>query len=137
MVTCSHSEECSVLFSDEMSGVVSCLDRSLLEHLGDQVTGKFQETYLVEMADGVSERGGVSTEYLYGLDSTDEGSIALNVFPMVVDSRSNGEGREKREGLVGMASLFGLLRRCEVQMNGSLDGIDALLGKASSLQLAP
>ena len=135
MLTCSHSEECAVLFSDEMSGVVPCLDHSLLEYLGGQVTEKFQETYLVEIADGVPQKGGVSMDYLYSLDTTDEGSIALSLFPMVVDDRTSGEGREKKEGLVGMASLFRLLRMCEVQLNGNLDGIDALLGKGSSLQL--
>ena len=134
MVTCSHSQECSVLFSDEMSCVVPRLDAFLLEFLGDQVTSKFQDTYLEEMADGAPQVGGVSMEYLYSLDTVDEGSIALNLFPMVVEARAGGKGEkggDKKEGLVGMASQFHLLRKCELQMNGNLDGIDALLGKFS------
>lgn len=147
MSTCSHSQECSVLFCDEMSGVVPQLASFILEHLGDQVTGKFQDTYLSEITDGIPQGAGVSMEYLYGLDTTDEGSIGLNLFPMIVEARTNvgrggAEGAasaaadKKEERLVGMASMFRLLRKCELQINGNLDGIDALLGKGWNMWLS-
>ena len=130
MATCSYSGECSVLFCDEMSSVVDHLDSSLLTHLCEKVTNDFQDSLLVEMTDGIPEGLGIPVEYTHGLDSTDEGSIALNLLPLVIASRRSQEGGVvKGEGLIDMAARFHLLRKCEQQLNGSLEGIDALLGR--------
>lgn len=129
--TCSHSQQCSILFCDEMCLVVSQLDSAILAHLCEEVTTSFQDTFLVEVTDGVPE--GVSTvpmEFLYGLDPTDEGSIALNLLPMIVDPKArSGGGVVGETKLLEMAAKFHLLRTCEQQLNSSLEGIDALLGK--------
>ena len=76
------------------------------------------------MTDGVPDNSGIPLEFLYGLDSTDEGSIGLNLLPMVISKDGDGG-----EGLVAMAAQFRLLRTCEHHMNMSLESIDALLGK--------
>lgn len=123
MTTCSRSQQCTILFCDEICSVVSELDDAILSHLCEEVTNSFQESYLVEVTDGVPEGMGVPAEFRYGLDSTEEGSIALNLLPMIVASKTDPEG-----GVVAMAAKFYLLRTCEKQLNGNLEGIDALLG---------
>lgn len=67
---------------------------------------------------------------LYGLDAEEEGSIALNLLPLVMGVGGSGEG-VKGEGVRGMAARFHLLRVCEQAVNKSLEGIDALLGEYS------
>ena len=144
-MTCSRSEECSILFCDEMSCIVAHLEASILGHLSERVTSLFQDAFLLEMTDGAPQGVGIPLDFLYGLDSTDEGSIVLNVLPMVVAARTGGMtkggGTKSKEGLVGMAALFRLLRKCEKQLNGNLEVIDALLGKtrqqANSQQAIP
>ena len=119
-----------ILFCDEMCGVVSHLDGSLLSFLCEEITNTFQDTFLVEVGDDLPQ-GGVAMDYLYGLDSTEEGSIALNLLPMILAAKTSSEGGGVAggEGLVGMAARFCLLRTCEQQLNGNLEGIDALLGE--------
>ncbi len=84
--SCSRSPDLSILFYDEMSSVVvrGTLDSSLLRHLCEEMTSKFQDVYLVESTDSASEDHGLPVELAYGLDSTDEGSVALNLLPMVM-----------------------------------------------------
>lgn len=123
MTTCARSQQCTILFCDEICSIVSELDDSIISHLCEEVTNSFQEAFLVEVTDGVPGEVGVPAEFRYGLDSTEEGSIALNLLPMVVASKTNPEG-----GVVGMAAKFHLLRTCEKQLNGNLEGVDALLG---------
>lgn len=141
MSTCSRSQQCSILFCDEMSSVVSHLDKPILEHLCEEVTGNFQDGFLLEVADGVPVGAAVPMEFLYGLDVTDdEGTIALNLLPMVVASNIQPGGggggggcvaeTDSGGGLLGMAARFHLLRTCEQQLRGTLEGIDALLGIA-------
>lgn len=129
---CSHSQECYILFCDEMCSIATELDRSILTYLCESVTGTFQDTFLVEASEGApDETCGVSVDLLYGLDDTEEGSIALNLLPMVVHSRVNPDSSlvTKGEGLFGMAAQFHLLRICEQQLNNNLEAVDALLGK--------
>lgn len=132
MTTCSRSQQCSILFCDEMCSVVPHLNVSILEHLCEQVTSTFQDTFLVEAANGVPQEVGLPMGFCYGLDEdvSDDGSIALNLLPMVLASKSSPEGGAANgDGLIGMAARFHLLRTCEQQLNGNLEGIDALLGK--------
>lgn len=105
---------------------MSELDDAILSHLCEVITNSFQEEFLVEVTDGIPEGLGIPAEFRYGLDSTEEGSIALNLLPMIVASKTDPEG-----GVVAMAAKFHLLRTCEKQLNGNLEGIDALLGKIS------
>ncbi len=135
MKTCRQST--MILFCDEMCGVLSHLDGSLLGYLCSEVTNTFQDTFLVEMTDSIPQAGrvGVAMDFLYGLDTTEEGSVALNLLPMVLAAKTTSEGgggggRASGEGLVAMAAKFHLLRTCEQQLNGNLEGIDALLGMA-------
>jgi len=80
------------------------------------VTIEFQDDYLVEYNEVLP--GGVALGY--GLDSSDEESIALNLWPLLM----NGEGEVVRP----LAARFHLLCQCEQALHGNLGEIDALLG---------
>ena len=107
--------------------VVSELDSSILEYLCEEITSSFQDTFLAEVAEGVPRDTPVSMEFLYGLDCTEEGSIALNLLPMIMAKPEEG-GVAGETKLLEMAAKFHLLRTCEQRLNNSLEGIDALLG---------
>lgn len=133
MATCSHSQECSILFYEEMSSVVADLSSSILSYLCEQVTTLFQDTFLVETADGLPEDLSVPVEFLYALDDMEEGSIALNLLPMLLASsreeRGGGRRRSGGDDLAKMAAQFHLIRMCEQKLNGNLEAVDALLGQ--------
>ncbi len=82
-----------------------------------QVTSSFQDDYLVDAADPLP----TGASLVHALDTVDEGCIALNIFPLV--------GGEGAEGVRSLAARFHLLKVCEAAVNGSLEGIDALLGE--------
>lgn len=83
--SCSRSPDLSILFYDEMSSVVlrGTLDPALLRHLCEETTSKFQDVYLIESMDPLPEDTGLQLELAYALDSVDEGSVSLNLLPMV------------------------------------------------------
>ena len=103
MKTCSRSQQCMILFCDEICLVLSDLDDAIVSHLCVEVMTSFQETFLVEVTEGIPEGLGFPMEFRFGLDSTEEGSIALNLLPMVVAAKTDPEG-----GVVGMAAKFHL-----------------------------
>ena len=134
--SCSHSPDSALLFCDEMSAAVKSipLDSALLRHLCDETTSVFQDTFLVEVSEALPSDLGLPVELAEGLDSSEEGSIAVNIFPLAVRSR---EKTQERGGVLrAMAAQFRLLRICEQTLNGSLEGVDALLGESLSLSLS-
>jgi len=67
------------------------------------------------------------------LDESEEGSIAVNLLPVLLASRNNASSKEKSDSapvsLICLAPHFRLLRVCEEsEHKGDLEGIDALLG---------
>ena len=134
---CSRSPESCLLFCDEMSAAIQSLplDPAILDHLSEETTSLFQDSFLVEVSDPLPTDLGLPTELAEGLDSSEEGSIAVNLLPLAVKV---GEGtRERGSGLRPMAAQFRLLRVCEQTLRDSLDGVDALLGLSLSLSLSP
>jgi Fanconi anemia group D2 protein len=128
MRNCSKSPDSAVLFCDEMTAAVQSLplDHALLRHLCDETTSVFQDTFLVEVSDPLPSDLGLPVELAHGLDSSEEGSIAVNMFPLA--TRQDKRSQERGSCLRGMAAQFRLLRVCERILNGSLEGVDALLG---------
>ena len=130
MRSCSHSPDSSILFYDEMTAAVQSvtLDPAILHHLSDEITSLFQETFLIEVTDSLQTDLGLPLEFAYSLDSPEEGSIAVNLFPLVMkqDEKST---QERGSVLRGLSAQFRFLRICEQTVNGSLEGVDALLGQ--------
>ena len=93
-----------------------------------QVTSSFQDDFLIEATDPLPSDAGLPLKLLYGLDAEEEGSIAINLLPLVMGVGEAGEG-VKGEGVRAMAARFHLLRVCEQAINQNLEGIDALLGE--------
>ena len=102
-----------------MASVVKYLDVSFLEGLNEKITTMFQDTFLVDTSDSLPDIRGISLECAHGLDNPDEGTIALNILPMVVSSH---------ERLRAMAAHFHLLCVIVMAQNNTLEEVDALLG---------
>ena len=134
MQSCSRSPDSMILFCDEMAGVVQqgAMDRTILRHLCDEITAKFQDVFLVESTDLLPTDVGLPLELAYGLDTEEEASIALNLMPNVV--QPGEKGQENGAGLRGMVAQFRLMRMCEQILSGNLEGIDALLGGYTNTQ---
>ena len=137
MRSCSKSPDSVVLFYDEMTAAIQSLplDPSLLRHLCDEATSIFQDTFLVEVSDPLPTDLGVPVELAHGLDSSEDGSIAVNLYPLTT-RQENEKTKERGSILRGMAAQFRLLRVCEHTLNGSLEGVDALLGHSFSITFA-
>ena len=133
MRSCSHSPDSGILFCDEMASAVqsASLDPAVLRHLCDEATAAFQESFLVEITDPLPMDLGVPLEFAFGLDTSEEGSIAVNLFPLAV--QQSKKTQERGAVLRGMASQFHLLRISEQMLSGSLEGVDALLGEPATL----
>ena len=132
MQSCSRSPESTILFCDEMASVVQQggMDQTILRHLCDETTARFQDVFLIESTDpppnDVNDVG-LPLELAYSLDTEEEASIALNLMPNVV--QPGEKGQEKGASLRGMVAQFRLMRVCEQTLSGNLEGIDALLGQ--------
>ena len=129
MRSCSNSPDSNILFCDEMASAVQSvsLDPAILHHLSEETTSTFTDTFLMEVKDPLPTDLGLPLEFALGLDSSEEGSIAVNLFPLVV--QQDEKTQERGAALKGMAAQFHLLRVCEQALNGSLEGVDALLGE--------
>ena len=71
------------------------------------------------MSDPLPSLPGIPLEFSYGLDNTEEGTIALNLLPMVATSP---------EKLRAMAAHFHLLCVLVMALHNNLEEVDALLG---------
>ena len=118
--SCKSSPECTIIFCDEMSSVVGSLDAAFLTDLSEKITTLFQDTFLVENTDPLPNIPGIPLEFSHGLDDTEEGTIALNLVPMLFSSP---------ERVRAMAAHFHLLCMCVMAQNNTLEEIDALLGE--------
>ncbi len=82
-----------------------------------------QDTYLVEISDPLPTLPGIPLEFSHGLDNTEEGTIAVNLLPLVVSSP---------ERLRAMAAHFHLLCVLTMTQHNNLEEVDALLGTSVS-----
>uniref|UniRef100_UPI00398E4C27 Fanconi anemia group D2 protein isoform X2 n=1 Tax=Pristiophorus japonicus TaxID=55135 RepID=UPI00398E4C27 len=139
--TCSeHSPEAAALYYDELANLVQKgnLDPQVQELIGRSVLDDFQEDFVVDLLPETYGKYLLPLKSMYNLDDEEsEGGIVINLLPLLSNSmistgfeRAPGkQGTKKRISPVSLASFFRLLRFCEeVQHNGNLEEIDALLG---------
>ncbi|XP_051874536.1 Fanconi anemia group D2 protein [Pristis pectinata] len=139
--TCSeHSPEAAALYYDEMANLVQKgnLDPQVQELIGRSVLDDFQEDFVVDLIPETDNKYLLPLKCMYNLDEEEsEGGIVINLLPLLSNSLINTgfEGKPGKQGTkkcvspVSLPSFFRLLRLCEeVQHNGNLEEIDALLG---------
>ncbi|XP_067854548.1 Fanconi anemia group D2 protein [Heptranchias perlo] len=139
--TCSeHSPEAAALYYDELANLVQKrnLDPQVQELIGRSVLDDFQEDFVVDLGPETDSKYLLPLKSMYNLDEEEsEGGIVINLLPLLSNSvistgleRAPGkQGTKKCISPVCLASFFRLLRFCEeVQHNGNLEEIDALLG---------
>ncbi|XP_072026579.1 Fanconi anemia group D2 protein-like [Amphiura filiformis] len=134
--------EAMALFFDELATIIEKrqLNSKIESWIGDTILEDFQEDFVVDIeAEYLRGDFGLTMAELYGLEAEDsQGSIAVNLLPLVSKAErahlnnsmiSNTGDAERNVSPLCLAPHFRLLRVCEqVQNNGNLDGIDALLG---------
>lgn len=130
----SQAPEAAALFYDELSRVIQLggIDPKIESWISETVVGDFQDDFLVDREAPITSES-VPLELLYALDESEEGSIAVNLLPLLLASRNSTNNNEKADrapvSLICLAPHFRLLRACEEsQHKGNLEGIDALLG---------
>uniref|UniRef100_A0A4W3K0T0 FA complementation group D2 n=1 Tax=Callorhinchus milii TaxID=7868 RepID=A0A4W3K0T0_CALMI len=116
-----HSPEAAALYYDELANLVIVSRTKLLTRVLLILVSKYVLPLMV----------------MYNLDEEEsEGGIVINLLPLLSEMLTNGwerapvkHGTKKGISPVCLASFFRLLRFCEeVQHNGNLEEIDALLG---------
>ncbi|XP_041048128.1 Fanconi anemia group D2 protein [Carcharodon carcharias] len=139
--TCSeHSPEAAALYYDELANLVQKgnLDPQVQELIGRSVLDDFQEDFVVDLLPEADSKHLLPLKSMFNLDEEDsEGGIVINLLPLLSNSMTstgfeNAAGKQRVKKCispVSLASFFRLLRFCEeVQHNGNLEEIDALLG---------
>uniref|UniRef100_A0A4W3K0R7 FA complementation group D2 n=1 Tax=Callorhinchus milii TaxID=7868 RepID=A0A4W3K0R7_CALMI len=134
-----HSPEAAALYYDELANLVQKgnLDPQVQELIGRSVLDDFQEDFVVDQGPVMEGKYVLPLMVMYNLDEEEsEGGIVINLLPLLSEMLTNGwerapvkHGTKKGISPVCLASFFRLLRFCEeVQHNGNLEEIDALLG---------
>ncbi|XP_069792709.1 Fanconi anemia group D2 protein isoform X2 [Narcine bancroftii] len=139
--TCiEHSPEAASLYCDEMANLVQKgdLDPQVQELIGRSVLDNFQEDFVIDLIPEIDNKYLLPLKCMYNLDEEEsEGGIVINLLPLLsnslsitgFDGKCAKQGTKKCVSPVSLASFFRLLRLCEeVQHNGNLEEIDALLG---------
>ncbi|XP_055503999.1 Fanconi anemia group D2 protein isoform X1 [Leucoraja erinacea] len=139
--SCSeHSPEAAALYYDEMANLVQKgnLDPQVQELIGRSVLDDFQEDFVVDLIPDIADKYLLPLKCMFNLDEEEsEGGIVINLLPLLSNSLTNAsiDGKPSKQGAkkcvspVSLASFFRLLRLCEeVQHDGNLEEIDALLG---------
>ncbi|XP_015761600.1 PREDICTED: Fanconi anemia group D2 protein homolog, partial [Acropora digitifera] len=130
----SQAPEAAALFYDELARIIQLggIDPKIESWISDTVLGDFQDDFLIDREAPVASDS-VPLELCYALDESEEGSIAVNLLPLLLAARNSATNKNKTDrstiSLICLAPHFRLLRVCEEsQRKGDLEGIDALLG---------
>lgn len=130
----NQNPEAAALFYDELARIIQVggIDPKIEAWISETVVADFQDDFLVDR-EPPTESLGVPMELSYALDEAEEGSIAVNMLPLLLASRNGAKSKDKTDSgpasLICLAPHFRLLRVCEEsQHKGDLEGIDALLG---------
>uniref|UniRef100_A0A4W3KE08 FA complementation group D2 n=1 Tax=Callorhinchus milii TaxID=7868 RepID=A0A4W3KE08_CALMI len=132
-----HSPEAAALYYDELANLVQKGNLDPQELIGRSVLDDFQEDFVVDQGPVMEGKYVLPLMVMYNLDEEEsEGGIVINLLPLLSEMLTNGwerapvkHGTKKGISPVCLASFFRLLRFCEeVQHNGNLEEIDALLG---------
>ncbi|CAH1783101.1 unnamed protein product [Owenia fusiformis] len=131
--------ETSALFMDELACIVEQgnLDTKVETWISENVISDFQDDYVVDIDKSPNTRNSLlEWESLLGLDDEEEGGIAINLLPLLMQNMkqkqtltNHSKSKQRLVSPAGLAPHFRLLRVCEQkQRNGNLEEIDALLG---------
>ncbi|XP_048586773.1 Fanconi anemia group D2 protein isoform X2 [Nematostella vectensis] len=127
----SRDPMAAALFYDELSRIVAQddVDAKVKHWISETVVSDFQDDFLVDR-EAPLPKDSLPIDFLYGLDEVEEGSIAVNILPLLLASNSKQAQTDTAlSSLDCLAPHFRLLRTCEQsQHKGDLEGIDALLG---------
>ncbi|XP_013394620.1 Fanconi anemia group D2 protein [Lingula anatina] len=114
----SKSPDAAGLFMDELGSVVERgeINQRIEAWISENVISDFQDDYVVDIETGAPKEDGMVPMTLeYGLDDTSEGTIAVNILPLVIQDyrhRSHSlhsKGKEQeRDGMVPMTLEYGL-----------------------------
>ncbi|KAL2091556.1 hypothetical protein ACEWY4_013819 [Coilia grayii] len=139
--SCSEaSPEAAALYYDELAKLVQTgkLDPLIQAWIGKSVLEDFQEDFVVDLGPEISGSFPLPATVMYNLDEDEsQGGIAVNLLPLLAqdlilraDKKNQVQDGGKRcVSPLCLAPFFRLLRLCEeVQYNGDLEEIDALLG---------
>nr|XP_055029722.1 Fanconi anemia group D2 protein isoform X2 [Misgurnus anguillicaudatus] len=139
--SCSESSpEAAALYYDELANLLqTCkLDPLVQAWIGKRVLEDFQDDFIVDLGPEISGSFVFPASVMYSLDEEEsQGGIAINLLPLMSQDQQNksdttqtaGEKKERRVSPLCLFSFFRLLRLCEeVQHDGDLEEIDALLG---------
>ncbi|CAM9414996.1 unnamed protein product [Chrysoparadoxa australica] len=135
---CRNSHLASKFFYDELADAVADvqgqgkLSKTLTLWLTDLVSEPFTTGYFTDLDKGklppeqetCGSGSPLACELAMGLDG-EEAAIALNLLPLLAPS--SGQVTDDMKG-ASMGPMLRLLAACELEANGSLKGIDAVLG---------
>ncbi|XP_057186897.1 Fanconi anemia group D2 protein isoform X2 [Triplophysa rosa] len=139
--SCSESSpEAAALCYDELANLLqTCkLDPLVQAWIGKRVLEDFQEDFVVDLGPEITSSFVFPACVMYHLDEEEsQGGIAINILPVMAQDQQHksdtpqpaGVKRERSVSALCLFSFFRLLRLCEeVQHDGDLEEIDALLG---------
>ncbi|KAA0722888.1 Fanconi anemia group D2 protein [Triplophysa tibetana] len=139
--SCSESSpEAAALCYDELANLLqTCkLDPLVQAWIGKRVLEDFQEDFVVDLGPEITSSFVFPACVMYHLDEEEsQGGIGINILPVMArdqqyksdTAQTAGVKRERRVSPLCLFSFFRLLRLCEeVQHDGDLEEIDALLG---------
>ncbi|XP_071510780.1 Fanconi anemia group D2 protein-like [Diadema antillarum] len=136
----NHSPEAIGLFYDEMANIIQKgeLHPKVLETIGENILEDFQSDFIVDIEAEILTRDyGLPMGEQYSLEGEESQiGVAINLLPLLhkakrlqASGHSKGRKKERFVSPTSLAPHFRLLRVCEhAQHDGSLEGIDALLG---------
>ncbi|XP_062522638.1 Fanconi anemia group D2 protein-like isoform X2 [Corticium candelabrum] len=128
-----HSE-ITALFYDELASVLHSsggLDPKVQSWISESVVEDFQDTFLVDTKTNIPDEP-FPLQRAHGLD--DGGEVVINLIPLLYSEMNNEKSQRESSELTNssvtcLCPQFRLVQMCEAcQTNGSLEGIDALLG---------
>ncbi|RUS27087.1 hypothetical protein BC938DRAFT_483733, partial [Jimgerdemannia flammicorona] len=128
---------CLSIAHDELAYLVSkrLLDRHLEVWINDHIADAFSDLFLFDKEE-MNDMMEAQKEFLKGmpmqtwmnLDGVDSG-VTVKVYPCLCAPVLSPDAIQQRDLILSLCSLFKLMQACEkAANNGSLDGIDALLG---------
>eukprot|EP00794_Sanderia_malayensis_P010920 gene10920-12080_t len=128
-------QEAACLFYDELSEIITegSIDNCIVHWISENLLASFQDDFLVDVENLTANS---NFELVFDLDEPEDGGIAVNIFPLLLEGQDNNKqgpssstSQTNVSRLLKLSSLFRLLATCErMQQQGSLEGIDALLG---------
>ena len=92
------SETCA-LFMDELAAVIAQghIDVKVEEWINDHVVNTFQDDFIVDVEPEVTSRGRVSLAPRFALDKSEENSIAVDVFRLLLPDRATPAPKSRRQ----------------------------------------